>query len=208
MSTHKEQVVGGSLTGLEHIFGSKTRVKLLSIFVNHPEQSFYVRELVRHLGMQINSVRRELANLSNFGILKSSGGDQTRGVSSALRKRYYQVNRDFIIYNELQSLLKKAELLLEQNLVRRISLLGDVKFLILCGVFVGEEALTDMLIVGKMPSLSLQKLLKRFENEMGYEVRYTLMSPEEFYYRKNITDRFLYSILEGKKIVMIDKTRE
>ena len=31
------------------------------------------------------------------------------------------------------------------------------------------------------------------------------MSRGEFIYRKDITDRFLYSILEGKKIIVIDK---
>ena len=48
---------------IDALFGSKTRVKLLGLFMNNPERSFYVREITRNIGEQINSVRRELANL-------------------------------------------------------------------------------------------------------------------------------------------------
>lgn len=57
--------------GFEHLFGSKTRVKLLSLFYNNPERPFYVREITRKVNEQINSVRRELQNLLNIGIVKS-----------------------------------------------------------------------------------------------------------------------------------------
>ena len=46
----------------DQLFGSKTRVKLLALFLTHPNESFYVREITRRLGEQINSIRRELAS--------------------------------------------------------------------------------------------------------------------------------------------------
>ncbi|MBI4133086.1 hypothetical protein HY478_00570 [Candidatus Uhrbacteria bacterium] len=191
--------------GLEHIFGSRTRVKLLSLFIGHPENSFYVRELARRIGAQIHSVRRELANLCRLGIIASSGGNGARGVASSLRKRYYKACVDFVLYGELQSLLRKAQVLVEQDLVRRISALGSVQYLAFCGVFLGEHAPTDLLVVGRVPTTSLARLIRRFEQEVGYDVNYTLMAPEEFSYRRDITDRFLYSILEGKKLVVVNK---
>lgn len=54
----------------EQLFGSKTRVKLLSLFYNNPERPFYVREITRKIDEQINSVRRELQNLLNIGIVR------------------------------------------------------------------------------------------------------------------------------------------
>ena len=48
---------------LEHLFGSKTRVRLLRLFLHHPEEAFFVRELARKTHFQMNAVRRELENL-------------------------------------------------------------------------------------------------------------------------------------------------
>ena len=56
---------------LEHLFGSKTRVKLLQLFLNNPDQPYYLRELTRKLKTQLNSIRREINNLEKLGIIKS-----------------------------------------------------------------------------------------------------------------------------------------
>ena len=56
---------------IEQLFGSKTRVKLLQLFYSNPNRSFYVREITRKIDEQINSVRRELSNLLNIGIITS-----------------------------------------------------------------------------------------------------------------------------------------
>jgi len=37
------------------------------------------------------------------------------------------------------------------------------------------------------------------------EINYTVMTKEEFLYRKDITDKFLYTILDGKKVEIINK---
>ena len=54
---------------IDSLFGSKTRVKLLHLFLNSPGSSFYVREITRLIDEQINSVRRELANMMSVGII-------------------------------------------------------------------------------------------------------------------------------------------
>jgi predicted transcriptional regulator len=54
---------------IDALFGSKTRVKLLHLFLNNPGQSFFVREITRKIDEQINSVRRELANMIQVGII-------------------------------------------------------------------------------------------------------------------------------------------
>jgi len=54
---------------LEHLFGSKTRVMLLRLFLNNPEKFYFVRELTRNLDSHLNSIRRELSNLQQIGII-------------------------------------------------------------------------------------------------------------------------------------------
>ena len=83
---------------LERIFSSRTRVKLLDSFLLHPEREIHVREICRITGLNINGVRRELANLEEFGLLRS------RNAGNA---RFYTVNIAFPIYQELVGILLK-----------------------------------------------------------------------------------------------------
>src|SRR5262249_52061486 len=77
---------------IEQLFGSKTRVKLLQLFYGNPNRSFYVREITRKIDEQINSVRRELANLLSIGIITSD---------TVNNRLYYEVNQKFEYYTPL-----------------------------------------------------------------------------------------------------------
>jgi hypothetical protein len=63
-------------------------------------------------------------------------------------------------------------------------------------------------IVGTVDLKGLQKLFKSMEDDLGTEINFSVMSPDEFRYRKDITDRFLYAILEAPKNVLIDRLNE
>lgn len=192
---------------LEHIFGSKTRVKLLALFLKDPDKSFFVRELTRKLKLQINAIRRELNNLEEIDIIKINKKGAGKA-ASGLEKKYYQANKDFVLYPELKGLFFKSQLLLRQSLLDELTKLGKINYLVLTGIFSGERIAfgTDMLIVGRVNRQKLAKLIKVFETDLGHEINYTVMTPEEFKYRKDITDKFLYEILESnKKIVVVDK---
>ena len=53
----------------DDLITSKSRVKLLGVFLSNPYEIFHVRELVRRTDDEINAVRRELAYLEKKGIL-------------------------------------------------------------------------------------------------------------------------------------------
>src|ERR1700722_2228962 len=80
---------------IEQLFGSKTRVKLLQLFYSNPNRSFYVREITRKIDEQINSVRRELSNLLNIGIIVSDSNNN---------RLYYEVNQKFKYFDPLQQI--------------------------------------------------------------------------------------------------------
>ncbi|MDP3771468.1 MAG: hypothetical protein Q8R16_04160, partial [bacterium] len=67
------------------------------------------------------------------------------------------------------------------------------------------DATTDAVIVGKLNRPLLARLMRQFERDLGRPMNYTVMSEREFRYRWDVGDRFLYGILEGKKIVVIDE---
>src|SRR6266496_2077522 len=82
---------------IDALFGSKTRVKLLHLFLNNPGRSFYVREITRKIDEQINSVRRELANMLNIGIITTSE-------NGANNRLYYEVNQHYSHYKPLRAI--------------------------------------------------------------------------------------------------------
>src|SRR3989344_2473147 len=84
---------------LKALFSSTTRVKLLSTFLLHPDQEYFIRELTRLLDEQINSIRRELENLKQIGLVKS----RTKN-----RKKYFRVDPEFALYSDLRSMFGKA----------------------------------------------------------------------------------------------------
>jgi len=194
---------------LEQLFGSKTRVKLLQLFLNNPQQPFYLRELARELKSQLNSIRREVANLEQLGIVKSAqmvDEGAKAGRTKKTAKKFFLADQNFILYPELKALLLKAQLLLERDFIKQVERIGRVKLFILTGVFVGLEGMaTDMLLVGSVNHHHLDRLVKQFQKELSHEINYTVMSFKEFKYRKDITDRFLYDILEGKKITVLNE---
>ncbi|MEK7157980.1 MAG: winged helix-turn-helix domain-containing protein [Patescibacteria group bacterium] len=182
---------------LEQLFGSRTRVKLLRLFLTGNDQEYYVRELTRRIEERINSVRRELGNLEEMGIIVFEEKDQ---------KKYYRANPNFILYQELRGVMVKSRLIAERSLVKSIEGLGVIRLLVLTGVFTGEkDTRTDMLIVGKVNKEKLEDLIKKFQAQMDHEINYTVMPTKEYLYRQEVTDKFLFDILGGKKIVVIDE---
>lgn len=182
---------------LEQLFGSRTRNKLLKLFLENPERQYFVRELTREIGERIHSVRRELDNLTKFGLLTSRHVDQ---------KRYYQVKKSFVLFEELAALIKKSKLLIEKVVQDKVKRLEGVRYLSLTGRFVEDDnAPTDVLIVGRILPENLKKFIHDLESIYQKEIRYTYLSSHEFNVRKEVTDKFLYSILNGKKIVLVNK---
>lgn len=203
---------------LEQLFGSITRVKLLQRFLTNPDRPYYLRELARAIHMQLNSVRREVANLERIGIITpmlsatplpgsraaERAGRKTASPGHQLKK-FYLANGSFLLYPELKALLVKAQLLVEQKLVERIVRIAKIRYLALTGIFVGLEGFsTDLLLVGTVNRKRLAALMQQFERELDHPINYTVMTVGEFRYRHNVTDKFLYTVLENKKIVVIN----
>ena len=60
------------------------------------------------------------------------------------------------------------------------------------------------MIVGTINRNKLKNLVKGFERDLGKTINYTAMTKSDFLYRYSITDKFLYDLLGGKNLVIID----
>jgi predicted transcriptional regulator len=186
---------------VEQLFGSKTRVKLLQLFYNNPNRSFYVREITRKIDEQINSVRRELANLLSIGIISS---DTTNN------RLYYEVNQKYEYYAALAAIFAGAKLTRKTTIKdiaeADIKTIGNIELAFYTGQFTRDESSgIDVLIVGDVNQTQLNNYVAGLEKQESKELRYAVMTPDEFSYRRQINDRFIGLALAAKKQVLVDK---
>jgi predicted transcriptional regulator len=194
---------------LEHLFGSRTRVKLITLFLTHPNEPIFVRELTRRIGTQINAVRRELANLLKFGLIAEVKVNAEGSKRPGLKRRYYQLNATYPLLPEIKALVTKASVLVEHHLDKDLEGLGQVKYAALMGSFLGiANAPVDLFIVGSVSAASLKKLLAKMEKALGHEINYTVMPAHEYQYRKDMMDKFLRAVLDAPKNIVVDRLEE
>lgn len=176
---------------LKRLFTSNTRIKLLSLFLLHSDEEFFIRELTRRLNEQINSVRRELDNLKKLGFLKSREHD---------RKKYYITNKNFIAYNELRGIFLKS-ISDKDNIAKNILKMGEIDLLVLTGMFVEKESSLDLLLVGKVDREKMEEFFNT-ELETKRPVRYSILSREDYIYRRQCKDKFLSDLLADQSNII------
>lgn len=182
---------------LNDLITSKTRVKLLLAFLKAPTDMHHVRALVRLVEEEINAVRRELFLLEKKGIVKKE---------PRANRVYYYLDKNYPFYFDLLKLYAKMEGLGAGIIANRVKL-GKIKFAMLSGKFVrsireNPEDI-DLLVVGFVVVAELTLLVKEEQTRRNQEINYTVMSEEEFNFRKKRRDPFILSILYQSKIMLI-----
>ena len=188
---------------IDALFGSKTRVKLLHLFLNNPGKAFYVREITRLIDEQINSVRRELANMLEVGIITSNNTDN---------KLYYEVNQRFDHYMPLRAMFADQKITSVSQQVtddnagqKELGGLSGVRVVILAGVLVkGSASSVDLIVAGDMSKKKLAAIIKDIEAAEGRELSYSVLSYDEFYYRLSVRDKFITTVLSNRHVVLAD----
>lgn len=195
---------------IEQLFGSRTRARLLTLFLENADRAFYVRELTRRIDAQLNAVRRELKNLVDIGVVFEVEGKiipteakddepETKGE----KKKFYRANLDFPLFEDLRAVMRKAAVLMNKEIVRVLREKGDIDCILLTGRFVDVPNVpTDLLIVGTIDPADLAVAIREFERDIAREVNFTAMPKEEFLYRRDVGDRFLASILDAKRVML------
>ncbi len=187
---------------LRDFFISKTRVKLLKVFLSNPKKIFYVRELVRLTGEQINAVRRELQRMKEKGMVRK----EERG-----NRLYYNFRKDYLFFDQLLALVGKTTGL-GGEIIKDQRKIGKIKFATLSGRFLKglprKKNEIDLLIVGQVILPQIASLIRAEEARRKREVNYTVMTEEEFTFRKRRRDPFILRILSGSRVMLIGNEEE
>lgn len=163
-----------------------------------------MREITRKIDEQINSVRRELANLLNVGIISSDTNNN---------RLYYEVSQKYEYYKPLKQIFgdgpstaAKADEDETPDDKQLLKALGNVELILFTGQFTRDERSgIDILIVGDVNQTQVGKYVAGLEQAEGKEFKYATLTPQEFRYRTEVNDRFLALVMQSKIQIVIDK---
>jgi hypothetical protein len=183
---------------LEQLFESQAKIKLMKFFFRNAGEAFQLKDILKMLRANVFTVRREMKKLEKVGIIK-----KTRKQNKVV----YILNPEFDFLKELKDLILKSTISSKQELINNVRKIGNVKLLVLAGIFRGRDGgEADLLVVGdKINQRKFSTFLKDLEAEVGKELNCALMSSKEFNYRYDMYDRFVRDLISENSDVLINK---
>lgn len=190
---------------LSKLFSSSVRTKILKFLIMHEGQSFTAAAIAEQTGSIVRSINKEMAKLVSAGAVNEEGREVEVNGKRVTVKHYY-ANRNFVVYEEIKQLFLKLQVFETESFREELASLGKLNYVILTGRFVGDRTgRIDALVVGSANRGSVEKIMRDFEKELGWEINWTLMALEDYDYRKQVKDAFLANILSGKKIEVLNR---
>jgi len=188
---------------LSDIITSKVRIKILELFFSDIKEMYHVRGIVREIKEEINAVRRELEKMEEVGLLKK----EPRG-----NRVYYWVRPDHPFFGDLVSIVAKTSGL-GAEIIKNRNKIGKINFVMFSGSFARriprkQDDDVDILVVGEVVLPELATIIRVEESKRGKEINYTVMSKEEFEFRKKRRDPFILGILSKSRVMVIGNEEE
>jgi DNA-binding transcriptional ArsR family regulator len=154
------------------LISSRTRIKLLVRLFFNPEAKAYLRELAKEFDVSTNSVREELNQLTQTGLLESKRSG---------RQILYQANRTHPLFPELKSMVAKALGVdqLVDNIVQRLGNL-EKAFLIDDYAEGKDSGIIDLLLVGDIDPYHLNDLSRKTERYLQRKIRSLVLNAGEY----------------------------
>lgn len=187
---------------LSDLITSRVRVKILTLLLSDPDKMYHVREIVRQTKEEINAVRRELQQMDKRGLVTKE---------PRANRLYYVFRKTYPLYFELLELVSKTAGL-GGDILKNRAKLGKVKFVMLSGNIVRglprNTNSVDLLVVGTVVLPELAQIIRSEETKRGREINYTVMTEEEFNFRKKRRDPFILTVLQGPRVMFIGDEAE
>lgn len=186
------------------LFGS-TRREVLALLLGHPDEHFYVREILRAVGGGSGAVQRELKQLTEAGLVHR----EARGPHV-----YFSANRDAPIFPELRSIVEKTAGtvdVLRASLSTKISA-GRIQVAFVHGsVASGKQTAqsdVDVLVVGDVTLSEIVPALQGAIRRLGREVNASVYPAKEFRRKLKRGVPFLKRVVAGPKLFVVGDERE
>mgnify|MGYP001102071657 CR=1 FL=1 len=185
---------------LEVLFNSKARPKILKLFFQNEEATFNLKDISKKCQISKRIVQKELKKLRKIKLLK---------FKIQKRKKVYSLNPKFLFLSEIRAMIFRLTPLYLSDLKPLFRRNKKIKLLVASGVFLQEKkSPIDLLIVGdKIKKSKITRQIRRLESEVGRDIKWSLMTAEEFDYRTEMHDRFLKDIFDHSHKKIIDRLK-
>ena len=178
---------------LSKIFWSKCRTKIMEKFFLEYESWnkdwFHMRLLSRDLDEQINSVKRELDNLTTMWLLKHKTEN---------RKKMFYINKNFYLMEEFKSIFLKS--FNPFNLIKTYFKEQKQLWLIILNeslttrLIENSNNIVDIFLIWEINKIEFNDFLsKTFFNR---KIKYAIISEEDFNNRISYWDKLIKNILK------------
>lgn len=186
-------------SGLADALFTQTQQRVFGLLFGQPSRSFTVRELITATGAGSGAVQRELASLSDSGLVTTRrSGNQ----------KHYQANPDAPIYTELVAIVRKTVGLAEPLREALAPLADRIDAAFVYGSVAkhSDTASSDidlMILSDTLGYADAVTALHPLEAQLGREINPTIYARAEFAQRVNDGNSFLTRVLEQPKLWLI-----
>lgn len=186
----------------------------MRLFLFNQETVYPFADICDRSKSKTKDARKEIANLIAIGLIKKRS--TTREITIKRKKRVivkkvhdqgYILDQKFSYLQALKNLLLTASLHADDTLVKRFANVGRLKVFAASGLFIQEwDARVDLLIVGDdLNQKRLASTIEAIEAEVGKKIDYSAFETSDFEYRYGIHDRLIRDILDGPRVLLVDK---
>lgn len=202
------------MDALAKLFGSSAKVKLMRLFLFHPEEAYEPKEVATYTRIRPETAKQELERLAKAGMLKKvtsyreSKSKTTKDGKPAKKKvTGWQLDERFPHLRALQTMLINTKPLHNDELVKRFQRAGKIKLIIVAGIFLqDEDSRLDLLVVGdKLQESRVREVVRDLESEIGCELVYAAFKTEDFDYRMSVYDKLVRDVLDYNHERVLDK---
>ncbi len=176
---------------------SKITQKILNLLFLNEKERFYVNELAEKIKEDPANVHKKLIELKKEGILS----DEFLG-----KERYFFLNQKYPFLKEYKKIILKG-LGFEKILKEKLSKLKKLDSVYIFGSYAKNrlslESDIDILIVGDVDTLKLQKVLLEIQRSTGREINSIELTKKELEKRKKENDEFITDVFSSKYIKII-----
>lgn len=181
---------------------SKARQRLLAYYFTNPKARHHLRDLAERLNLDPSNLSKELRRLEHSGLFQSE-------ISG--RQKYFCLNHRYPLMNEVRNIVVKtigAVPLISESLKRT----AGIREAYLYGSFArnqqDEASDIDVLVIGDPQEQLLVQAVQKLERQLGREINYTVLTPQEFASRRARKDAFLKHLLDGRHIPLVGPNKE
>jgi predicted transcriptional regulator with HTH domain len=179
---------------LKKLFSSSIRADVLALFLNAPEEKFYVREVARLLRKNPSGVKRELDNLEKMGIVSSQ---------RVANLKYFRANKKSPLYSDLKKLITKSLGL--PGALKALLRASGAKISFIYGPYAEGKKTDTVNLFAVGASELLSKGLTEIEEDFSVKINVMSIQEADFNLRRKKDDQEIKGILKSKRVVLLGR---